>query len=71
MPYLTQDIIGTASRMTYGKTGDEVKIYSNHDNVFIVERHDGLRFSVNKRHLSEEKVDRPVEKIKEMIKKKR
>lgn len=63
MPYLTQDIVGTASRFTYGKKGDKVEIYSDHNNVLIVERSDGLRFSVKTIHLSNEKVDRDVDKI--------
>ena len=58
MPYLTQDIVGTSSRRTYGKKGDLVKIYSDHDNVKIVENPDGFRFAVNEKFLSNKKIEK-------------
>lgn len=58
MPYLTSDIVGTSSRITYGKKGDKVKIYSDHENVYIVENEGGLRFCVNKKELSNKKIEK-------------
>ena len=57
MPYLTLDVVGTSSRITYGKKGDVVEVYSKHDNVFIVENENKLRFSVLKDQLSNKKIE--------------
>jgi hypothetical protein len=57
MPYLTQDIVGSASRFCYGKKGDEVRIYSNHQNVLIVENESGIRFGVLEIQISNDKIE--------------
>jgi len=60
MPYLISDIVGTSSRIDYGRQGDLVTIYSDHDNVFIVENSQGFRFAVRKDFLSD-KIIQPSE----------
>ena len=67
--YLTQDIVGSSSRLCFGKKGDKVKLFTNHDNVKIVENDSGFRFSVHESHLSKELVIPDVDKIVEKKKK--
>ena len=57
MPYLTSDIVGSSSRITFGKRGDKVQIYSDHQNIYIVENAKGIRFSVLKHTLSDKKIE--------------
>lgn len=54
--YLKEDIIGAASRITYGLKGDKVTIIRNGIDMCLVELNE-QRFFVKYEKLSEEKVE--------------
>jgi len=43
---LKSDIIGHASKIVYGRTGDSVQIEKVWQNMFLVKNKDGIRFFV-------------------------
>lgn len=55
--YLKESVISHFGYGTYGVAGDKVTVLADHGNVFIVENKAGLRFTVKKELLSEEKTD--------------
>lgn len=62
--YLTEDIIGAASRIVYGRKGDKVEVIRKDLDLCFVNNH-GNRFFVRYEKLSEEKVNPSPEAIKE------
>ena len=62
--YLTQDIIGAASGIVYGRKGDKVEVIRKEFDLCFVNNH-GNRFFVRYEKLSEEKVNPSPEAIKE------
>jgi hypothetical protein len=62
--YLTQDIIGAASGIVYGRKGDKVEVIRKELDLCFVNNH-GSRFFVRYEKLSEEKVNPSPEAIKE------
>ena len=59
--YLKEDIIGAASRITYGLKGDKVTLIRQEIDICLVELND-QRFFVKYEKLSEEKVE-PTPKV--------
>ena len=66
--YLTQDIIGAASRIVYGRKGDQVEVIRKDLDLCFVNNL-GTRFFVRYEKLSEEKIDPATEAIKESTRK--
>ena len=62
--YLTEDIIGAASRIVYGRKGDKVEVIRKELDLCFVNNH-GNRFFVRYEKLSEEKVNPSSEATKE------
>lgn len=62
--YLTEDIIGAASRIVYGRKGDKVEVIRKELELCFVNNH-GNRFFVRYEKLSEEKVNPSPEAPKE------
>lgn len=62
--YLTQDIIGAASGIVYGRKGDKVEVIRKELDLCFVNNH-GNRFFVRYEKLSEEKVNPSPEVTKE------
>lgn len=48
---LKTDIISVFKNHVYGKAGEEVKVISEHGEVFIVENKKGIRYPVKKENL--------------------
>jgi hypothetical protein len=65
--YLTEDIIGPSSRITYGLKGDLVNVIRPHYNMTLVENK-GQKFFVRNEKLSQEKVDPTPEALRESAK---
>jgi hypothetical protein len=62
--YLTQDIIGAASGIVYGRKGDKIEVIRKELDLCFV-NNQGNRFFVRYEKLSEEKVNPSPEAIKE------
>ena len=66
--YLTEDIIGAASWIVYGRKGDKVEVIRKELDLCFV-NNQGNRFFVRYEKLSEEKVNPSPEAIKESTRK--
>lgn len=68
--YLTEDVIGAAIGITYGKKGSLVTVVNDKRDLILVSGFDGIRFHVHPYQLSEEKVEKEkVEAVKPKKKK--
>jgi hypothetical protein len=62
--YLREDIIGSASRIIYGRQGDKVQVIrQDYDMSFVI--NNGIKFFVRNEKLSKEKIDASPEALKE------
>jgi hypothetical protein len=62
--YLREDIIGSASRIIYGKQGDKVQVIrQDYDMSFV--SNNGIKFFVRNEKLSQEKINPSTEAPKE------